>query len=374
VRGHIRKRGHRWLVVVYHGRDAEGKKRYRWFSHPTRRTAEGHLTQLLAQAQAGDGLPPSRLKLSQFLESWLSDYAEGHVGPTTLAGYRIIVRRHLVPALGHVPLSRLTAQTIQGYLTRMLQSGRSSTTALHHYRLLHQALKHAYRWGLIARNPADLVDAPSMRKAPMRVWDEEQTRLFLAEARRSSRFYALYLTAVLTGMRRGELLGLRWRDVDMLLGTISVQQTFYRLGKQQLFQEPKTQTSRRRVDLPQALVAELAALRKEQQRLSALLGDEYKDHDLVFAQSNGKPLHGGNLSRRDFPAIQKNAKLPRIRFHDLRHCHATQLLRAGVNPKVVQERLGHATPAFTLAVYSHTLPGMQAAAAQTLADRLLRDS
>jgi len=205
----------------------------------------------------------------------------------------------------------------------------------------------------------------------MRVWDEEQVRLFLAEAKRSSPYYRLYLAALLTGMRQGELLGLRWKDLGPTLHVASVQQTFYRLGRKQLFKEPKSARARRTVVLAETLISELHRLREEQAGRRDLMSDDYEDHDLVFCQPNGKPLHAHNLVRRDFRSVTMRAKLPRIRFHDLRHTHATHLLRHGVHPKVVQERLGHSTPAFTLAVYSHVLPGMQEEAVKRLEASLL---
>jgi integrase len=180
-------------------------------------------------------------------------------------------------------------------------------------------------------------------------------------------------------MRAGELLGLRWQDLDLTIGTVSIRQTFYRLGgskkenrrSQMLFKEPKSAKSRRAISLPPVVVTELRALRETVREGRRVLGPSYHDYELVFAQPNGKPLHLNDVRRGDFRKILKQAGLPRIRFHDLRHCHATLLLRQGVNPKVVQERLGHSTPAFTLAVYSHDLPGMQEEAARTLAERLL---
>jgi integrase len=172
-------------------------------------------------------------------------------------------------------------------------------------------------------------------------------------------------------MRQGELLGLRWSDVDFPLGTASIQQTMYRLGSTILFKEPKTARGRRSVALPAALIAALHEHKERQAEMRRLLGNEYKDHDLVFSQPNGKPLHAHNIVQRDFRRVIQRAGLPRISFHDLRHTHVTHLLRAGVHPKVVQERLGHSTPAFTLAVYSHVLPGMQEEAARALSSRLL---
>lgn len=239
------------------------------------------------------------------------------------------------------------------------------------YRVLSEILGHAVRWGLLARNPAAMADPPKQRRREVRVWDEEQVRLFLSEAKRSARHYPLFLPAMLTGMRQGELLGLRWRDVDLALGVASVPQTFARLGREQLFKEPKTAASRRAIALPPIVVEALRALRADQEENRRLLGADYQDHDLVFTQADGKPLHAHNLVRRDFRRAMKAAGVPRITFHDLRHAHASYLARAGVPAKVAQERLGHAMPHFTMAVYTHTLAGQQEAAARAVEAHLL---
>ena len=324
--------------------------------------------------QGGAGIPPSRLLLGDYLRQWIKDYATGAVAPTTLDRYKSLSRIHIEPALGYVPVTKLTPQAIQAYLSKKLSGNLSPSTVHHIYRLLYQALRHGVRWGMLLRNPADAVDPPRRRNPEVRVWDEEQTKLFLGEAKRSSKYYPLYLAAALTGMRQGELLGLRWRDVDLALRVISIQQTFYQLGKQQLFKEPKTSKARRTVALPDVLIDQLRALKEQQKQHRAFHGQDYVDHDLVFCQSNGRPLRANNIVRRDFRKITKLAGLPKIRFHDLRHSHATHLLRQGENPKVVQERLGHSSPAFTLSVYSHVLPGMQDQAARRLADRVLGDN
>jgi integrase len=225
----------------------------------------------------------------------------------------------------------------------------------------------------------------------MQVWDEEQVRLFLAQAQRFSPYYPLYLAALTTGMRQGELLGLRWQDLNLALGTASVQQTLYRLAGRCLFKAPKTALSRRTIALAPILVQVLRDLRSQHEDRRQLLGHQYVDHGLVFCQDNGKPLHANNMTRRDFvrvlsltdlraellkkgvPEESLPRPLPRIRFHDLRHCHATLLLQQGVHPKIVQERLGHSTSAFTLQVYSHVMPGMQEQAVQALEARLFSD-
>lgn len=167
-------------------------------------------------------------------------------------------------------------------------------------------------------------------------------------------------------MRQGELLGLRWRDLDLTLGMASIQQTLYRLGKVLLMKEPKSPRSRRSVALPPLLVETLHRLQAAQLDYRQRIGSEFRDHGLVFCQPNGKPLHAHNIVQRDFRRVTRRAGVPRIRFHDLRHSHATLLLQQGVHPKIVQERLGHATIGITLDTYSHVIPGMQKRAAADL--------
>lgn len=382
MRGCIVKRGPAsFSVVVYLGRDPQtGKDRRKWFSHRTRREAEAHLSTLLTQLHGGGTLPTTKLRLGEYLAQWLRDHVAATVSPVTFASYRETVRLHLAPALGHVPLHRLSPHAIQQYCTQKLGEGLSSTTVRYHVMTLHAALTRALKWGLLIRNPCDNVEPPRKQRHEMRVWDEEQVRLFLAEAKRSSLHYRLYLAALTTGMRQGELLGLRWQDLDFTLGVASVRQTFYRLGgnkkdgrpTQALFKEPKTAKARRTVALPSTLVEELRHLREAQAEPRRLFGLGYAaDLDLVFCQPNGKPLHAHNVAQRDFRRIIKRASLPRVRFHDLRHCHATLLLQQGVHPKVVQERLGHTTIGMTLDTYSHVMPGMQEQAARQLEERLL---
>lgn len=184
MRGSIVKRGtHSFACVVYLGRDpATGKERQKWVSFRTRREAEARLVNLVGQVTSGGVLPSAKLRLGEYLERWLRDYAEGGLAPTTLESYRATIRVHLAPGLGHIPLSRLAPQAIQGYLTRKLQAGLSTTTVRYHAAILHEALRHAVKWGLLAHNPADRLDLPRRRRVDMRVWDEEQVRLFLTEA------------------------------------------------------------------------------------------------------------------------------------------------------------------------------------------------
>ena len=372
MRGHIRKRGkNSWAVVVDLGRDPQtGKRRQKWFAHKTRREAEAHLAQIVAAMQGGGWTPPAKTPLGDYLEQWLRDYA-GALSPKSLYDYRVIVHKHLIPALGAVPLAVLSPQAIQGWVTRQLQHGLAPITVATHLRVLKTALNQAVRWGLLSRNPAAMVKPPRVPPPERTVWDEEAVRLFLAEAKRSSRYYPLYLTAILTGMRAGELAGLRWQDVDLAYGVASVRQTLYRLGSQVIVKEPKTRSSRRTVALPPAVVEALRALRADQEENRRLLGADYHDADLVFCQPTGKPLHLHNVVARDFREVCARAGVPRVRFHDLRHLHISHLAKAGVPVKVAQERVGHSTPHLTLQVYSHVLGGQHEQAARTIEAHLL---
>lgn len=379
----IYRRGDSYVVVLTAGYGPDGRKRQ---LHVTCRTLQEALdTRARLRAQvAGGGLPAApRLTVAQLLDRWLRDYARGAVAPTTYADYERIVRRHLTPALGSTPLRKLTPAAIQAYYSAKLASGLSTTTVRYHHVVLREALQHGVRWGLLAANPADRTSPPRPRKPEHQVLDTEQVRLFLAEARRSSPYYSLYLAAVLTGMRAGELLGLAWDSVDLVTGALLVRRTLYRLGRQILLKEPKSRASRRMVPIPPVLVEELLALRRRQEETRRQLplcpdGINCRDaacagwHEtgLVFTQANGKPLHLHNVAQGDFKRVLRRAGLPLIRFHDLRHGHATWLLAAGVHPKVTQERLGHSSVGITLDLYSHTVRGLQERAAQELEERL----
>ena len=408
----VRRGGRSWLVRIFVGREA-GKRRYlNRTVRGTRKDAERVLTRLLRDRDTGELLMPSRQPLAEFLNRWLDDYAAGAVAETTMASYRATVRVHLSPALGATPLRNLTPQAIQGYISRKLQGekdadGRwierplSPKTVAYHRTVLREALAHAVRWGLLVRNPADLTSPPRVVRKEMRVLDEEQTKVFLGEAKRFSPYYRLYLAAVLTGARQGELLGWRWSDLNLPAAVASVTRTLYRLGGKMLLKEPKSPKARRSIVLPQVLIVELRTFRAAQEEHRLLTGDcpegetcrsaacvGWHDFGLVFCQPNGKPLHAHNVAQRDFrrilaleglraelrrKGVEESALpkgLPRIRFHDLRHTAATLHLQNGTHPKVVQEMLGHSTISMTLDTYSHVVSGMQEQATRQLEARL----
>jgi integrase len=373
MRGSLKKRSkNSWTIILSLGRDpATGKRRQQWVSvKGTKKDAEQRLAELLHELDTGGFVRPTRVTVGEFLQQWLMGYAATNVRPRTFEGYRTIVERRLIPGLGNILLSQLGPAHLQTYYTKTLTGPRldgkpgsvSARTVLHHHRVLSEALSHAVRWGLVARNVAQAVDPPRPESHEMKTLDTDGVRTLL-ETAKDTGYYPIIHLAVYTGLRRSELLGLRWKDVDLDMATVSVAQVMHRLqGGSIIFQEPKTRRARRMVALPPAAVLVLRAHRETQEAIRAILGNALANHDLVFSRADGSPISPNTLSDV-FRRILSKAKIPFIRFHDLRHTHASLMLRQGVHPKVVSERLGHATVSITLDTYSHVTPGIQEAAA-----------
>jgi integrase len=238
--------------------------------------------------------------------------------------------------------------------------------------VLRRALKDAVRSNLVTRNVAELVDPPRVPRKQIKTWSAREVRTFLDHVK-DDRLYAAYVLAATTGMRRAEVLGLRWQDVDLEIGRVSVSQTLVVVnGYEVQFSEPKTARGRRMVALDEQTLAAIREQRERQMFERALWAEAYEDEDLVFAREDGTPIHPDSFSDAFWRNVAA-AKLPRIRFHDLRHTHATLALAAGVHPKVVSERLGHASVAFTLDTYSHAIPAMQETAASLVASLVFDD-
>ena len=376
--GHIRKRGKTkkdgrspWAVVIDLGNDpVTGRRRQLWRSvKGSKREAEALLVHLLHQRDTGIDVAPERITVGQYLERWLKDYAEANVAPNTKRRYAELLRLHVVPTLGGLPLAKLRPLHIQQCYASVLAKGLSSRTALHCHRVLREALQHALKWQLIARNPADAVEPPRYQRHEMLALGPEEVQRLLRAAE-DTPYGALVSLAVMTGLRQGELLGLRWQDVDLRADILYVRQTAQRLpGEGITFRPPKTHRSARPVALSPVTIEVLREHRRRQLEQRLLVGAVYEDYGLVFATPLGTPIDSGNL-RKAWQRIVKAAGLDHVRFHDLRHAHATLLLQQGVHPKVVSERLGHAGVAITLDTYSHVLPGLQAEAVANL-DRVL---
>ena len=382
MRGHIVKRGtNRYYVVVDVGVDERGKRKQKWVSgFRTKADAERGLTELLSELDRGVFVSPSRASLSAYLlEEWLPASA-ARVRATTLDSYRDLVVRHVVPVLGTVPLVELTPARITAFYGQLLSAGRSRgagglspRTVRYVHGILRKALADAVAWRYLAHNPCDGAIPPSAAaaKAPeMKTWSGEQLREFL-QATRDDRDYIAWHLAATCGLRRGEVCGLRWNDVRLEADppALAVRQQLVESLYTVSFAPPKTARGRRVVVLDPVTVAALRAHRKRQAAERLAVGPAYTDNDLVVARVDGSPVQPSNLGQH-FQRLVQRSGLPRIRFHDLRHTHATLALSAGVHPKIVSERLGHASTSFTLDIYSHSTPSMQEHAAHAIASLL----
>jgi len=330
----------------------------------TRQEVGRKLTVALKARQDGLPMAGERQTVRQYLEGWLES-ARPSLRPRTWARYEQYLRLHAIPEIGRLSLAKLGPQHLQRLYASRLEAGLSPTSVAHLHAVLHRALGQAARWGLVARNVASLATRPRIKRQEMTTLSPEQARAFLDTAQ-ADRLYALYALALSTGMRQGEILALRWRDMNLEAGTLRVTATLQRTGDGFLFAEPKTARSRRQVALTTVAVDALRRHRAHQLEERLQLGTAWEDNDLVFANEVGRPMEAGNLIRRSFHPLLERAGLPRIRFHDLRHTAATLMLGRAVHPKVVAEMLGHSQIAVTLDLYSHVTPTMQRQATEAL--------
>jgi integrase len=376
MRGYTTKKSNRYYAVIYEGVDpSTGKERRRWFAAGTRRAdAERLVTEIMKRKNDGEYRPPDRITFGAYLtDRWLPT-KRSQLRPSTFDSYRRNIERHVVPALGAIPLQRLSAEDLDMFYAALAvgsedRRGLSPKTIHSIHGTLHKALADAMRKGSVVRNVAELADPPklsSRKKREMRVWDAIQLRQFL-DALEAHRLMPAYYLAANTGMRRGEVLGLRWIDVDLERARLSVRQAVVSVAYDVQIADVKTGSSRRTIDLDPRTVSLLREWRKRQIEERLLLGELHQDHGLTFSRPEGTPLHPDFFSQ-SFERLVVKSGLPSIRLHDLRHTHATLLLKVGVPVEVVSERLGHATPAFTMTVYQHVLPGMQAEAANTFGE------
>lgn len=306
------------------------------------------------------GLPvvaDGKQTLGQYLKDWLAAI-KGNVRQKTYQGYESYIRVHVQPALGKHRMAKLNPLHLQRFYSQKLEQGLSPTTVRHIHATLHRALDQAVRWGIVYRNVAELVDPPRRARHEMAALLPEQARALL-DAAAGDRLEALYILAITTGMRQGELLGLRWAEVEMEEGILRVRAIVQRTKNGINFSEPKTAGSRRQIALVPAAVAALRAHRIKQAAERLKVGPSWQDNGLVFPTRTGRPMDASNLLHRSFDPLLKRTGLPHMRFHDLRHTAATIYLRKKVHVKVVSEMLGHSQIGITLNTYSHVLPDMQ---------------
>lgn len=340
--------------TTWHGRysyvnPATGKRHWKRLAAPTKKACQQRITEALAKINAGHIPRDDRLTVRDFTDRWLTAITPT-VRPATIRRYRDAMRAHVLPTLGETRLTKLTALDLQALYADRLKAGLSTTTVNSLHAVIHRALRQAVQWGLVDRNVASLATAPRPRELPVTTWTSAEAARFLAAAD-ATPLAALWRLALLCGLRRGELLGLRWDDIDLRRGTLSVQRTLSRGdGGAWVIGEPKTRKSRRQIVLPASCVAALTHHRDRQLFDGQAPGP-------VFTGAQGGPLPVNSLARA-FAALIEHAGVPKLRFHDLRHTCATLLLAAGTHPKLVADLLGHSGTLVTMGRYSHVTESM----------------
>lgn len=380
MKGHIRQRGKGSWELKY---DLEpdpltGKRRTQFCTvKGSSKEAETELRRLLREVDTGEHVEPNKQTVKTLLDKWLK-HASSHVSPKTHERYTQLINNNISPILGGRKLKALRPIHIDEAWSHLLTKGRmdgkgglSPQTVKHCHRVFKQALGQAVRWQFLARNPADQVDPPKVSRKVMNVLDAEDT-IRLLEGIKETQFYIPTLIAVMTGLRRGEVLALRWRHMDIESGRLSVVQSLEQTNEGGLrFKETKNSKARL-VDMPSLLIEELRRHRLKQAEAFLKLGERQTDDHLITCGYDGEPMKPEHLSR-EFPKAVVKAGLPRVNFHTLRHSHATLMLTGGVHPKIAQERLGHSSISITMDLYSHLVPGLQKEAAEKV-DTALRSA
>ena len=363
-RGGIKKRGaNSWQVSLFTGFDPKGKRiDYMRTVRGSRKEAEQALNKLVRESDQGTLVDNPAMTLNDYFDKWLESSSKLRNSLRTSYGHKSIFDRYFRDSIGVKKLEKLQPLEIQQVYADLIDRGLSPQTVKHAHAVIRCALNQAVKWNLIARNPALLTETPPIHRQELTA---EETKLFIDECDKTPNGL-IFEFAVLTGMRPEEFLAVQWGDLDFERKSIQVNRALVRYKGGWSFNKPKTHRSRRSIILPPSLVHKLVLHKQTQtfQRLKAL--NLWENNDLIFCGEFGTPLSIPNLTYRYFRPILERAGLPRIRLYDLRHTHATLLLSANENPKVVSERLGHSTIVLTMDTYSHVLPTMQQAATDKL--------
>lgn len=379
MKGHVRQRGENHWYAVIDIRDSKtGRRKRKWIALlgcTGRRQAQLACAKLIVETQSGGfSIEPAKTSLEEYLTRWLDD-VKNRVSPRSHERYVEIVHKNIAPILGGIKLTRLQPAQISAAYTELLANGRRdgkgglSPRSVHHiHRILKQALRQAIRWRFLTRNPADAVDPPKVERKTLQTYDLLQTATLIT-AMRPTRMLVPTLLAVLCGLRRGEIAALRWKNVNLDAGNLAVVESAEQTANCIRYKEPKSGRARN-VSLSATVLTELRAWKLAQAQEFLKLGTRPHGDTFVVTQADGRPLQPRSITHEWVRLAPSSTGLPRIRFHDLRHAHATHLLGAGVHPKIASERLGHSKVGITLDLYSHVMPGMQEEAAGRVDDAL----
>ncbi|RPF47109.1 site-specific recombinase XerD [Thermodesulfitimonas autotrophica] len=391
MRGSIRRQAKdSWRITISLGKNPKTEKyeKYQETIRGKKANAEKRLAELIAQLEKGYTINPERITFGEFLDKWLADYGRSNLSERTLYDYTHIINYHVKPELGDIPLVKLHPAHLREFYGKLLREGRkdnkrsvgpglSPAYVRKVHVIIHEALKHAVRWELAYRNVADAVDPPKVTRQEIRpLTERELDRLFGAV--KDSYLYVPTCIAVATGLRLGEVLALRWEDVDLKHGVITVkraqkvrrQKTENGTTYEITYGPPKSKNSKRSVEIPPSLVELLKHHRLAQKKDKLFFGAAYQDNGLVCCLQDGRPIRNESFGSH-FRDVAHKAGL-KISFHSLRHCHASWLVRMGESLKVVSARLGHSGIGITADYYAHLFPDAQKEAAKKV-DSLLAD-
>src|SRR6266851_2805352 len=374
--GHIRRRGERsWELKFDLGSDpVTGKRLTRYHSFKgTKREAEVELVRLKAGADRGEYVDPSKLTLAEFLDRWEA-WVATQVSAKTLERYKELNAHHVRPHLGASRIQRLKTVNFAELYGKLQKpkpdgAGLAPRTIGHVHRLLHRVFGHAVKWGMVTINPVAAAEPPRVQRTEITILTPDQIKSVL-QALRGRRLYGVALTGLATGMRRGEIVALRWGDVDLDAGKIRVERSLEQTNAGLAFKEPKTKAGRRTVSIPSSVVTGLRDHWREQQKQRLALGmGKARTEDLVFPRWDGGPWPPDRLSSTWAKTVS-TLKLPEVTFHALRHTHASQLIAAGLDVVTVSRRIGHSNPTVTLTVYAHLFGNTDERAAAAVEDAL----
>lgn len=384
--GHVEKKGKNWYVVL-ELENEDGERRRRWVSakkelglakRPTKPQAEELLDKYLRDLHDGTYVEPTDITVKEYLLQWLEDYAKPNVKPTTYGIYKNMIKKHIIPALGDIELSRLRKSKIKGFLAEKQKDGAradkkpgrlSNRSVEYIYVVLKSVLKHAVEDELLKKSPAEGITPPRPGKSNIKYWERHQVEKFLRALRETNykfkkmvfeghRLYALYLLALTTGMRRGEILGLKWNSIDFKKKTIRIRSTLVDTDDGYLFQDSTKTGNERTISISNKLAATLDVHKARQSQEFMALGRPEKDMGLVFTTTTGTPISPRNLNRQ-FQCLLKKFDLPQINFHALRHTCATMLIEDGIDLKTIADLLGHINSSMLLNIYSHVTSKMK---------------
>ena len=355
--GSIRKRGNKWTIVFYLGKDENGKPKYKWKGgYRTKTEARKALNIALAEAQTGNYIEVSKMPLGQYLNEWFEGYSV-NLAPSTARGYRVNIQKHINPSLGFIRLCDLYPLQIQKFYNQKIKEGLSPTTVIYMHRVLHKALKQAVKLRMIRFNPVEDMELPKKKQFKAQVLNEEQVKKMLNTAKKTSAYIPILL-AVGLGLRRGEVLGLMWEDIDFDQNIIHIRRNAVTVDKVVQVGTPKSKTSRRSI-----LVSS--------KKIQILKNHMEKNPDIQYVVTGADgQIYSSSILNDRFKELLQNAGLPNVRFHDLRHTFATIGLRKGIHPKVMSGILGHSTIGITMNLYSHLDISMQESAVSIVDDEI----